>query len=114
MESSNNHLTMVNNPSEHGSFLDELIDGLKSVNILVAILIVPLWKWIDKHFEYKKSRDRDFIKSAAKEGIREEMAGVNTKLDDMKDDIEAIRKQAEEDRKETQKQLLQIVREQRK
>ncbi len=104
---------MANNPNEMSKF-DEILDFFKSVNFIIVLLIVPLWKWIDKHFEFKKQRDRDFIKSAAKEGIREEIAGVNAKLDDMKDDIEGLKKQAEEDRKETQKQLMQIVREQRK
>lgn len=105
-------IKMPNNPEM--SLIDRLATSFQPIYFIATLLVIPLWKWIDSYFSYKKERDRDFIKSAAKEGIKEEMREVNIKLDGMKDDIEALRKQAEQDRKETNSQFLQIIREQRK
>lgn len=104
---------MPNNPEEHG-LLEQLGKSFQPIYVILTLLVVPLWKWIDSYFSYKKERDRDFIKSAAKEGVKEEMIAVNAMIVDIKEDIKGIIKQAEQDRKDTNKQLMDIIKEQRK
>jgi len=98
----------------HETFLDTLGEFVKSVNFVFLALIYPLAKYIDKYFEYKKSKDKEFIKSAAKEGIREEMVSVNVKIDKLDERLDEIVKQAETDRRDTNKQLMDIIKEQKK
>jgi len=107
------HTRMPTEPT-HESFLDQIGEFVKSVNFVFLALIYPLGKYIDKYFEYKKSKDREFIKSAAKEGIREEMIAVNTKIDRIDERLDEIVKQAETDRRDTNKQLMDIIKEQKK
>lgn len=104
---------MPTNPS-HETFLDTIGEFVKSVNFVFLALIYPLAKYIDKYFEYKKSKDREFIKEAAKAGIKEEMLSVNVKIDKIDERLDGIIKQQEQDRRDTNKQLMDIIKEQKK
>jgi len=92
---------------------ESIVEYIKSVNVLVAILIVPAWRWIDKYFDYRKGRDREFIKNAAKEGVREETARLEGKLDNIRNEFSELKRQQQKDREDFNDEIKEILRERR-
>lgn len=98
MEYSNNN-SMAETPQENW------IDWFKSVQFFAVALIIPLWKLIDKYFEYQSKKDRDFIKSVVQEAISGEMSQVREDIKELKTTIDNDRKENSKEIKELTKQV---------
>lgn len=91
---------MAETPEQHESW----IDWFKNIQFFAIALIIPLWRLIDKYFEYQSKKDREFIKSVVEESISGNMREI-------KEDIQELKKAMNDDRKETSKAILDLTRE---
>lgn len=94
-------------PAENENGLINFLGSLiHNTAFYISICILPLWKFIDKYFDYLKGKDRDFIKSVVKEGMTENMR-------ELREDINEIRKAQDRDRENFNRQLMEVLRDRR-
>ena len=79
------------------------VDWFKSIQFFGVAMLIPLWRAIDKYFEYKTKKDRDAIKDVVDESVQ----GI-------KDDIQELRREIQKGREETNKQIVDLYKELRK
>lgn len=87
------------------------MEWFKSIQFFGVALIVPLWRAIDKYFEYQSKKDREFIKSVVQESIISAMQEIRIDIKDVKEDIKEVKATIDSDRKDINKELISLTRE---
>ena len=87
------------------------MEWFKSIQFFGVALIIPLWRAIDKYFEYQSKKDREFIKSVVQEAITSTMQEIRSDIKDVKDDIKEVKVTIDQDRKDINKEILALTKE---
>ena len=96
-------MTNPNSPHQPDIWL-EIVEILKSYNLFLIALLIPLNKAISKYFEYKKQKD--------KEAIKEVVTEVFTPFqNEMRSDLKEIKQAQEADRLQFNKDIKELLRE---
>jgi hypothetical protein len=80
------------------------IDWLKNIQLFGIALLIPLWRAIDKYFEYQSKKDREFIKQVVDESMYVNMKSI-------KEDLKELKGMIDQDRKDNRKEILDLTRE---
>lgn len=94
-------LGMAETPHNSGNSFLEWFSGIQ---FFAVALLIPLWRGIDKYFEYKSKKDSEYIRQVVEESMAASMR-------ELREDLKEIKQTMDQDRKDNSKEFKALTQE---